>query len=92
MLFWTQCSTTVCAKGWLQEYLNLLSDYKGSLIVEQTFASTFSFGDSASVESANILTIPCLFGNMRSEITTYIVKCEIPLFNEERKHDFEFPK
>lgn len=67
-----RCSSTVNGKGWLQEYLNLL-------IVEQTSASKFSFDDSSTVESVKQLSTSCLIGNMKSEISTDVVKCEIPL-------------
>lgn len=75
----TGCSTTVCGRPWLDAYTGSLSDYEREHIVEVPSSSTFTFGDGRTIQSVGKVTIPGWIGGIRSNITTDIVQCNIPL-------------
>lgn len=75
----TGCSTTVCGKLWLNEFLQSLTDYERTQIKESASNSTFTFGDGVSVKSIKKFNFPCWIGNMKADITTDVVECNIPL-------------
>ena len=73
------CVNTVCGESWLSSYLENLSDMEKSLIREESSEQTFTFGDGKTYWSNKKITIPCCIDGLRGEITTDVVKCEIPL-------------
>ena len=75
----TGCSATVCGLKWFNSYVDELSSYDKSKIVENKSASSFTFGDGAAVKSLKKVTMPCYLGSKRSTVTTDIVECGIPL-------------
>lgn len=75
----TGCSTTVCGKLWLNDYMQSLTEYERTQIKESASDSTFTFGDGVSVKSIKRLTLPCWIGNIEADITTDVVECNIPL-------------
>ena len=80
----TGCSTTVCGEEWLKSYVENLSDYDQSKVREIPSSSTFTFGDGVTVQSKKKIVLPCYLGNLRSEITTDLVECKIPLLLSNR--------
>ena len=75
----TGCTNTVCGAAWYETYVNGLSNFDRSKLVEQDSTSTFTFGDGATVSSNKKVTLPCYIGGKRSTITTEVVDCHIPL-------------
>ncbi|MEL6943457.1 MAG: hypothetical protein AAFO82_12375 [Bacteroidota bacterium] len=73
------CTSTVCGFGWLDDFLEKLSDYEYSNIKEEPSTVTFTFGDGVAVKSVKRITIPCVIGNLRGTITTDVVNTNIPL-------------
>ena len=80
----TGCSATVCGAGWLENYLNGLTDYERSKLVEESSDSKFTFGIGATVTSLKKITIPCYLGKIKCSITTDVVDCEVPLLLSKR--------
>ena len=80
----TGCSTTVCGEMWLESYLQFLSDYEKDKIIENQSSSTFTFGDGTTVASLRKVTLPCWIGNVRANVTTDVVTCNIPLLLSKR--------
>ena len=75
----TGCTNTVCGASWYEGYVNKLSAFDRSKIVELESTSSFTFGDGATVHSNKKVTLPCYIGGRRSTITTEVVDCHIPL-------------
>ena len=75
----TGCALTVCGQSWLSDYLESLSEFERSKIIESSSAATFTFGDGKSFPSLKKLVIPCWIGKQRAYITTNVVECNIPL-------------
>ena len=80
----TGCSSTVCGSKWLDQYVEQLSEYDRSMIVELPSKSSFTFGDGAVINSNKKIEIPCYLGGKRSKITTDVVDCNIPLLLSKR--------
>ena len=75
----TGCIKTVCGAAWYENYINKLSSFDQSKVVEKNSDSSFTFGDGSTVFSKKKATIPCYIGGRRSTITTDVVDCNIPL-------------
>ena len=75
----TGCSTTVCGESWLNSYVELLSDFDASAIVEKKSTASFTFGDGVSIKSLKRLVLPCYIGGKRCTLETDVVKCNVPL-------------
>ena len=75
----TGCSTTVCGEEWLNHYVQNLTEYDASKIVEKTSSASFTFGDGASVKSLKRVLLPVYIGGKRSKLETDVVKCNVPL-------------
>ena len=75
----TGCSSTVCGKKWLQNYVQQLSSYDANKITECSTGSTFTFGDGVVKKALKKVTIPCYLDGRQSTITTDVVDCNIPL-------------
>lgn len=75
----TGCSTTVCGEGWLNAYVQSLSEYERHNIREEPTVSTFTFGDGRSVSSLKRVVLPCRICGVNATISTDVVKCNIPL-------------
>ena len=80
----TGCSSTVCGSKWLCQYVDQLSEYDRSKIIELPSKASFSFGDGAVKNSCKKVEIPCYLGGMRSKITTDVVDCNVPLLLSKR--------
>lgn len=80
----TGCSSTVCGSKWYETYVNELSEYDQSKIVENYSASTFTFGDGIMVQSLKKVVLPCYLGGDRSTITADVVECDIPMLLSKR--------
>lgn len=75
----TGCSTTVCGIGWLENYASSISDFERAQISEEESSSTFIFGDGVTVSSLKRVLLPCYIGDLRSEVSSDVVSCNIPL-------------
>lgn len=75
----TGCSTTVCGRNWLHNYLETLSEYERANIIEEVSSSSFTFGDGVTIGSQKRVILPCWIGGLRANITTDVVECDIPL-------------
>ena len=73
------CCNTVCGESWLSSYVNNLSDLEKAQVEEKISEQTFTFGDGRSFSSERKVTLPCYIGGLKGEITTDVVKCDIPL-------------
>ena len=73
------CSTTVCGKEWLTDFVSGLSDYELNRIEEERSTSTFTFADNVTVPSTKRVVLPCSVGGMCGTIKTDVVECNIPL-------------
>ena len=80
----TGCTTTVCGADWFNSFMNELSDYERSKIVECASNATFTFGDGNTVHSQKKITLPCRLGKLNVDITTDVVNCKIPLLLSNR--------
>ena len=78
------CSNTVCGVQWFNNYIGQLTEYEMSKIVERSSTSTFTFGDGSTVPSIKKVTLPCYIGGVKSEITTDVVECNVPLLLSKR--------
>ena len=47
--------TTVCVESWLNSFVELLSDFDTSAIVEKKSTASFTFGDGVSIKSLKCL-------------------------------------
>ena len=70
------CSTTVCGKVWLDNYMSNLTSYELNETKSQT---KFKFGDGRVVQSMKKVIIPIVLGNINTKIMTDVVDVNIPL-------------
>ena len=75
----TGCSTTVCGQQWLDTYLGSLCDEELSMVREEKSSATFTFGDGVKHRSIKRIVFPCWIGGIRSELSTDVVECSLPL-------------
>ena len=52
--------------------------------VEDNFSSSYTFGDGVTVSSLKRVILPCFIGEMRANVTTDVVDCNIPLLMSKR--------
>ena len=75
----TGCSTTVSGQQWLDDYLSNLCDEELAMVREEKSSCTFTFGDGETYRSTRRVIFPCWIGVVRSELSTDVVECNLPL-------------
>ena len=75
----TGCSTTVSGQQWLDDYLSNLCDEELAMVREEKSSCTFTFGDGETYRSTRRVIFPCWIGGVRSELSTDVVECNLPL-------------
>ena len=75
----TGCLTTVAGVTWINNYLESLSDFEKSTVVEEPSSASYTFGDGKTYHSVKRLKIPCSIGTYSASIVTDVVSAEIPL-------------
>ena len=75
----TGCSTTVSGQKWLDDYLSNLCDEELAMVREEKSNCTFTFGDGVTYRSIRRVIFPCWIGGVRSELSTDVVECNLPL-------------
>ena len=75
----TGCSITVSGQQWLDDYLNNLCNEELAMVREEKSNSTVTFGDGVTYRSIKRVVFPCWIGGMRSELSTDVVECNLPL-------------
>ena len=75
----TGCSTTVCGEQWLESFMEDLSDDDRLLLRFAASSKPFTFGDGKTFVSKRRVTFPCWMGGLKGELTTDVVRCNIPL-------------
>ena len=78
------CVNTVCGEEWMQNYMDRLSVADKEKVRYKPSKETFTFGDGQTVKSGRKITIPIRLGGRQCEITTDVVKCNIPLLVSRR--------
>lgn len=80
----TGCSSTVCGKAWLDNYVESLGDIDTSSITEENSTTTFTFADGVTVCALKRVKLPCYIGTMKATIDTEVVDCNIPMLLSKR--------
>lgn len=78
------CSATVCGTGWLNDFVQGLSDDERQQIKIAPSSQSFTFGDGKTIVSNKRVTLPCWMGGKLGEVTTDVVDCNIPLLLSRR--------
>ena len=73
------CSSTVCSKNWLENYVNSLNE-KDKMKIKQTVGQrTFKFGGGERLKSTGEYSIPAVVAGKEVFIQTDVVESDIPL-------------
>ena len=84
------CTKNVCGKAWLDSYLNTLTQKDAQKVVEESFSSSFGFGDGDSKTANKSVIIPARIGNEDIMIKTDVIDSDLPLLLSKeamKKHD-----
>ena len=73
------CTQSVCGKGWLQCYIDMLSPDEVANISEYPSSTHFRFGDGKVVQAKKRVRIPASIAGVAVEIDVDVVECELPL-------------
>ena len=73
------CSSTVCGKKWLDEFLLGMDTVSRSKVVECKSEKMFYFGGGERLKSLKSVVIPCTLAGIPVRITTDVVESSIPL-------------
>ena len=75
----TGCTSTVCGRTWLQEFMKTLTEKELTEVKEKPCKSYFRFGDGVEVESTLKVTLPIAIGKKNASIEVAVVDKELPL-------------
>ena len=73
------CSSTVCGKRWLSEFMKNLSELEKSKVKRSIGVRRFKFGSGCVLKSIANVTLPCKIGDINCKIRTDVVESNIPL-------------
>ncbi|KAL5252088.1 hypothetical protein ACHWQZ_G015034 [Mnemiopsis leidyi] len=75
----TGCNISVCGKGWLEAYVDGLSDKDKKNIKTKKNKIDFRFGDNPTNPSTIRMTLPAVINDKEVMIQTQVVDADIPL-------------
>ena len=73
------CSSTVCGKSWLNDYINSLDGYNCEKVKRIDSQKVFRFGGGQRLKSEGQYTLPAIMAGVRINIRTDVVDSDIPL-------------
>ena len=73
------CVHAVCSDGWLNCYIDALSNIERSEIVFSNSSRKFKFGDGLIYTSTKRATLHANIGGQKVKIETDVIPCELPL-------------
>ena len=73
------CSSTVCGKLWIEQYLNSLSSYNQTKIIRMEGQKVFRFGRGEQLKSIGCYIIPIFLAGRKLWLKTDVVESDVPL-------------